>query len=504
MSGNAGGYVTFVLDDEVVALPLARVSNIVRVPDITPVPRSASSLLGVMNLGGVVLPVADLRRCCGLSPTDLTETTRVIVVDVGTQLGLVADRVLTVRTGSDLVLDDASAARTAVGADLLAGVLHDGDTLISLLDLDALVSRELRGSDGMNRPAPEPMAGGVATPPPAPDGGPARETASVQLVSFVVDAQECAVALEAVREVLRAPAHPMPVPHAAAGVVGIVELHGRSLPLFSLRALLGAPARALDEGQRVLVAGVRATGADEGESTVLVGLVADDVREVLTTDLTDVRPLPEAISEAQAIGVDQICTLDNGRRLIAVLNLERLLGDRVGVSDQEQTTEAETEMDVTAEETGGRQFVAFRVARGEYGLDVVDVHEVARAPSDIVRLPDAPDFIRGLCTIRGAVIPLLDLRARFGEDAAPLGDSARVLVTDSRGHQVGLLVDAVLDVRRVRSDDVVAPDSLTAENTAFVHSVVIDGDGERFMLVIEPSSLLDEPTLEGLDPTVAA
>ena len=88
-----GQYVTFYVEKESFAFPLASVLEIIRVPETVKVPMSPKSLVGLANLRGSVLPVLDLRQILAFPQTDYSDSTRVVVTDVGTPVGLVVDRV---------------------------------------------------------------------------------------------------------------------------------------------------------------------------------------------------------------------------------------------------------------------------------------------------------------------------------------------------------------------------------------------------------------------------
>jgi purine-binding chemotaxis protein CheW len=130
-------FVAFALGDEPYALPVERVREIVRLRPITPVPRVPSSVLGVISLRGEIVLVVDLRRRLGMSPTDPTRKSRVIVLhgDDGAVTGLLVDGVREV-----LRLTEAD-FRPAVGgeADAVTCLLAREQQFVSLLDIDRVL-----------------------------------------------------------------------------------------------------------------------------------------------------------------------------------------------------------------------------------------------------------------------------------------------------------------------------------------------------------------------------
>lgn len=95
--------------------------------------------------------------------------------------------------------------------------------------------------------------------------------------------------------------------------------------------------------------------------------------------------------------------------------------------------------------------LAFEVRQRRYALRIEDVVEVA-AMVEIVPLPDAPAGVLGVVNRHGEMLPLLDLRHVFHEDAAPVDDSTYFIVVESAGQRAGLVVDAVDVVKYVPAD----------------------------------------------------
>lgn len=96
--------------------------------------------------------------------------------------------------------------------------------------------------------------------------------------------------------------------------------------------------------------------------------------------------------------------------------------------------------------------VEFRLGEDLFGINVARVFEVIRYPAVRV-LPHTPPFLEGAAELRGAVLPIVDLRKRFGIDPGPPAPETRVLVTDLGGERIGLVVDRVLGVIRLAASE---------------------------------------------------
>ena len=133
--------VVFDLASEVYGVNIGAVREIIRIMDITRVPKTPEFVEGIINLRGKVIPVVDLRRRFSLPVSEENKENRIVVVDIGGQdIGVVVDAVTEVlRISSDLVEPPSSVITTADSAFLL-GIAKLDDRLIILLDLERVLT----------------------------------------------------------------------------------------------------------------------------------------------------------------------------------------------------------------------------------------------------------------------------------------------------------------------------------------------------------------------------
>lgn len=133
------------------------------------------------------------------------------------------------------------------------------------------------------------------------------------------------------------------------------------------------------------------------------------------------------------------------------------------------------------------QLVIFRLANEDYGLPIQKVQEINRMVS-ISRLPQAPDFIEGIINLRGRVIPVVDLRKRFGLKDESRNDDTRIMIVDISGQTVGIIVDAVNEVVRMSASSIEPPPP-----SFILESQYIDGIGkleERLIILLNIDRIL--------------
>lgn len=104
-----------------------------------------------------------------------------------------------------------------------------------------------------------------------------------------------------------------------------------------------------------------------------------------------------------------------------------------------------------------RKFAVFKISEEDFGVEVSRIVEVLKRQK-IYSLPELPDFLSGVITVRGEVIPLLDLRRRFGTQAP--AKKERIIVVRYDREKIGLLVDEIKEILSIANEDIVAPPSL--------------------------------------------
>ena len=106
-----------------------------------------------------------------------------------------------------------------------------------------------------------------------------------------------------------------------------------------------------------------------------------------------------------------------------------------------------------------KQLVVFDEADEGNGVDIGSVREIIRK-KDITQVPRTPEFGEGVINLRGKVIPVVDLRKRFGFPEADATKDTRIVVVDIGGQDIGVVVDAVTEVLRIGADAVEPPSSV--------------------------------------------
>ena len=117
------------------------------------------------------------------------------------------------------------------------------------------------------------------------------------------------------------------------------------------------------------------------------------------------------------------------------------------------------------------QVVSFHLGSEEYGVDISQVQEIIRMV-EITHVPRAPHFMEGVINLRGQLIPIIDLRTRFGMQRTEHTKSTRIVVTEIGSKKVGIIVDSVSEVINIPIEQVEdAPDMIAGVGTEYIQGV---------------------------------
>ena len=133
-----------------------------------------------------------------------------------------------------------------------------------------------------------------------------------------------------------------------------------------------------------------------------------------------------------------------------------------------------------------RQIVALHLGEELYGVDIAAIHTVI-TPQAITPVPRTPDFIAGVMNLRGRIVPVIDLRRRFGLPETT-GRGQRIVIVDVEGLTAGLIVDGVSEVLRLREDAIDSPSRLVAsaesECLLGIGRIPAGSEGEERLIIL--------------------
>jgi purine-binding chemotaxis protein CheW len=248
-------------------------------------------------------------------------------------------------------------------------------------------------------------------------------------------------------------------------------------------------AQNIQEDQRIIVV--------DAEGFVL-GLVVDHVHEVLNVPKSLMEP-PPRITSSGGMELSGVAKLDDGARLIMLLDVASLMKDQKLRNVQESsasTLEAQQPGEVLKNRTSAQeltevQLVTFMLGEEEYGIAISQIQEIDRL-AKITKVPKAAEFIEGITNLRGEVIPVLDTRKRFGLEVKASDDRTRIIIVDLGGIKTGLVVDSVREVLNLAKKDIAPPPEAIGAgiDQQFISGIGKVDSGKRMIVLLDVERIL--------------
>ena len=149
--------------------------------------------------------------------------------------------------------------------------------------------------------------------------------------------------------------------------------------------------------------------------------------------------------------------------------------------------------DASAPATTGGKFLTFKLAHEEYGVEILKVSEI-NGLMDITAVPQMPNHMKGVINLRGKVIPVIDLRLKFGLEEVDHTEQTCIIVVDV-GKEIGIIVDTVSEVLDIPAENVEPPPAMGASvNTTFILGMGKVDDAVKILLDVDRVLSCDELT----------
>ncbi|MDP1946030.1 MAG: chemotaxis protein CheW [Nitrospirota bacterium] len=152
--------------------------------------------------------------------------------------------------------------------------------------------------------------------------------------------------------------------------------------------------------------------------------------------------------------------------------------------------------------TDGSQFLTFQLGEELYGVDILRVQEI-KGYTAVTKIPNTPSHIKGVLNLRGTIVPIVELRTKFGMPTIEYTMFTVIVVVVVKEKIMGLVVDAVSDVLNIDKKDIQPPPQFGAKvDVSFLNG--IGKSGEKLIALLDMDKLLSDEDLQEATTTVAA
>lgn len=129
--------------------------------------------------------------------------------------------------------------------------------------------------------------------------------------------------------------------------------------------------------------------------------------------------------------------------------------------------------------------MTFYVGEQVYGVEINDVVEIIEVPQ-ITKVPSLPSYIKGIINVRSKVVPVIDIRLRFGKEEIPYTSRTCTIILSRDDISVGVIVDSVADVEDIFANDITAtPDNRSVNTNEFIQYMIRSGENVKLILDVE-------------------
>ena len=159
--------------------------------------------------------------------------------------------------------------------------------------------------------------------------------------------------------------------------------------------------------------------------------------------------------------------------------------DETAVTETAEGVNVDHDLDLDIADGNATQLIAFSLGEQFYCVDIMSVREI-RAWTGTTELPNTAAFVRGVINLRGVIVPIIDLRTRFGQGETDPTKSHVVVIVEVGDKLNGLLVDAVTDILTIRTDDVQAiPETDGETENPYLDGLIRQNDGMVALIALD-------------------
>ena len=423
--------VTFLVEDEEYAFPIDTVREVLRVGNITEVPNAASYVVGILTVRNSVLPVIDIRKLFGM---------KLLVDELTKELEMME------KISKQWI--DSFRQSIALGTGFKNEINAENTQLGKWID------NFRTASEGIGKAVQELRYANFKL---------------YEIGKFIIHMSKDS----SIEDNLNS------VDKTLVPVYKQLEL--------KFEQMKEAIRREISEDQRILVVEIN------GKS---VGILVDRMQQVIRVLKTILENPPSILSSEKSEALKSIVKIDEGKRIILLLNEKKIITDQrfeelESLKSESDNQLEDNQMAANVSRDDEIQVVTFKLGKEEFGIGIEEVQEINRI-NKITSVPHTQSFIEGVMNLRGNVIPIIELKKRFGMPLKEYDESTRVIIITIMGKLTGLIVDSVSEVLRLSKDTIEpAPGIIkTRTETEFLKGICKLDKVNRMILLLAVDKIL--------------
>lgn len=468
--------VVFRIGEEEFAITISIIKEIIRIPPMTKVPNSPPYIAGLYALRGELISVVDSRILFGMNSNALNENCRIVIVEIsGKSVGLITDKVSEVISIESREIKEPPSSIKEIDGGVINGMLllNKEKRVIMILDAAKIIKAGKYNGCIDKQGLQENIINGPI----------ANLIEEEQIIVFSIGTEEYTFSLNDVKEIIRFP-EITKVPNTKNYIEGVFSLRNQLLPVINLGKLLNISSKQPDEYSRVIV-------VTAGELTY--GVVVDKASQVMRVKKDSFRN-SNNVASCRVDYIKGFFSINSRKRLIMLLETKKLISTEAVANITNSVSENFVKESIKCADEGHKdlkRIVIFKIDKSEYAISVNNIKEINRT-NEIVPFTGSPVFIDGMVSLRGDIIPVLNLRTLFGIKPLQKQDGSKFMVVEYRNRTIGILIDSASEVLEISKNLVEkVTESIQGNSDAgYIDGVAKLNQGMRIVLLLNLESTL--------------
>ncbi|NUU96909.1 chemotaxis protein CheW [Marinitoga sp. 1138] len=463
-------YVTFFLGKEIYALPMQKVQEIIRLPQITKIPSTPDYVLGLANLRGSIVTIIDIRKKLNIE-SGFSENTKVLIININNYLfGIVVDK-----TAQVIRVTEDEIETSGTSGEYIKSVIKKENNIYMILELDSLI--EIQKKDNSSKSFNNANK--------KKNESEKEKEDYVQIATFEIQNELYGFLINEVQEIIRY-TFPNALPDMPTYIKGVITLRESVIPIIDLKEMLIDEETEIDDFTKVIILRI---------GNFKFGLIVDKIHEVIRIKKSLLKNPPSLLTKKDKVEVKGIVKTED--KVIMLLDGEKLIPQSLEDLEEFKENEfEESQKNENSEESS--QYVTFIVSDELYGIKIDKVKEITKI-SEITKIPHTPEFIEGIMNLRGEILPIIDLNKRFGNIDHTITESSRIIVIESQNNLIGFIVDKINGVRKIKNSNLTKIPKVSKETkkNEFVSEVIKDEN--EIVLVLNLEKILNANELKEIE-----
>ncbi|WP_165973981.1 chemotaxis protein CheW [Marinitoga lauensis] len=398
-------YLVFEIYNQDYCVSMFKVKEIINMKKITRIPLFPEYIQGLINIKGEIIPVINLGKRFGYNG-EIRQFSKIIIINEEKPFGIIVDKTKGILNEIEEKIESKST--------YINSILKKKNKDYILLDIEKLIDIKKTNTNTINISKDRRIIKKLS------------KKANKKVIIFGINNEKYGFIINEIQEIIKY-ITPNKIPKMPQCVKGIISIKNEFMPVIDLNECLYGKETIITDFTKIIIMNVNGIKA---------GFIVDNVYYLLS--FPEIKKIPSILRENKKFqGFLRYKDMS-----IMILNPGFMISDDIKKLNKKSK---KIKSDIRIKEKR-EKYVLFDVENEKYAIEINSIVEINRI-KDITRIPEVPDYIRGFMNLRGEIIPLIDLKKRFGiNKEIKITEISRMIVVSIEGKKIGFLVDSVTEI----------------------------------------------------------